>query len=286
MTHTGCPFCAIVKGERSDAKVVFRDSLVTAFFPLNPATRGHTLVIPNRHVADFTDLTENESERLGAAVRRAAKGVRAAVSPEGMNIIQSTGEAATQTVPHVHFHVVPRWHDDDVVLRWPDSSADSESAQEVTLEAIRLMLPSATETIAPDDRRQHLAFIQAVVTRMSQASSSSKAWLLPIVTLTYGYAITKEQFWVAILGLVSVVTFGILDANYLKQERAFRKLYDRVASGGDIPTFSMNPSIAGPAGTRSNYWPDWEDIRSWAVAPVYGPLIAVGVAIGFWAHCQ
>jgi hypothetical protein len=121
---------------------------------------------------------------------------------------------------------------------------------------------------------------------MSQASSSAKTWLLPLVTLTYGYAVTKQQWWVAVLGLVAVGIFGLLDANYLKQERAFRKLYDKVASGGDIPAFSMNPALAGTTGVRGNYWPDRKDIWSWAVAPVYGPLLAVGVAIAVWAHCQ
>ena len=76
------------------------------------------------------------------------------------------------------------------------------------------------------------------MTRMSQASSSSKTWLLPILTLTYSYAITKHQTWIAVVGALAVLIFGLLDANYLKQERAFRKLYDKVASGGDIPAFS------------------------------------------------
>jgi histidine triad (HIT) family protein len=119
---------------------------------------------------------------------------------------------------------------------------------------------------------------------MSQASSSSKTWLLPVVTLTYGYAVTKEKVWVALLGIVAVVIFGVLDANYLKHERAFRKLYEKVASGGDIPTFSMNPALAGLAGSKVRYWPDWEAIRSWAVAPVYGPLIIAGIAIAIWAY--
>ena len=286
VTQARCPFCAIIKGEDPSARVVYQDQNVTAFFPLVPATRGHTLVVPNRHVVEHTDLTPSESRQLGESVRRAARGVRAAVSPDGINIIQSTGAAATQTVPHVHFHVVPRWHNDRVELRWPDTEAEGEVEQDATLELIRSVLPGPSEDVSPEDRRQHLSFIQAVVTRMSQASSSSKSWLLPIVTITYGYAVTKEQLWVAMLGVAAVAIFGLLDANYLKQERAFRKLYDKVAAGGDIPSFSLNPAFAGPAGSKVNYWPDWEDIRSWAVAPVYGPLLVVGVSIAIWAHCR
>lgn len=286
MSDDPCPFCVIVKDEDPKARVLYRDRDVTAFFPLMPATKGHTLVIPNRHVAEHVDLTDTESRQLGSAVRRTAKALRSAVSPDGINIIQSTGPVATQTIPHVHFHVVPRWSSDDVSLIWPDKEAEDSAAQDQTLALVRSVLPSANSDVSPEDRRQHLSFIQAVVTRMSQASSSAKTWLLPIVTLTYGYAVTKQQWLVAVMGLIAVVIFGVLDANYLKQERAFRKLYDKVAVGSDIPAFSMDPSLAGSAGTKINYWPDWEDIRSWAVAPVYGPLLLAGIAIAVWAHCQ
>ncbi len=173
-----------------------------------------------------------------------------------------------------------------MTLAWPEGPAEDEDAQDQTLQLVRSTLPAASEEASPDDRRQHLSFIQAIVTRMSQASSSAKTWLLPIVTLTFGYAVTKERALIAMLGVFAVVVFGILDANYLKQERAFRKLYDHVASGRDIPTFSLNPALAGPAGPKVNYWPDWEDIRSWAVAPIYGPLVLVGLAIAVWAHCR
>lgn len=140
--------------------------------------------------------------------------------------------------------------------------------------------------VSDEDRRQHLSFIQAVITRMSQASSTSKSWLLPIVTATYGYAITGKSILVALLGCLAVLVFGVLDANYLKQERAFRKLYDEVASGSPIPAFSMNPALASPAGNGANYWPDWADARSWAVAPVYGPLLLAGLGLGIWLFCR
>jgi histidine triad (HIT) family protein len=117
---------------------------------------------------------------------------------------------------------------------------------------------------------------------MSQASSSSKSWLLPIVTATYGYGITQHAAGVVLLGLVAVLVFGVLDANYLKQERAFRKLYDDVAAGRDVPAFSMTLALPSPDGRTVNYWPDWRDLRSWTVAPVYGPLLAAGMAILVW----
>jgi hypothetical protein len=80
--------------------------------------------------------------------------------------------------------------------------------------------------------------------------------------------------------------FGLLDANYLKQERAFRKLYDQVAQGSPIPAFAMNPALASPHGSVVNYWPDWADLRSWAILPFYGPLLLAGSGIAIWLHCR
>lgn len=276
-----CPFCAIISGDDPSARVLFRNHDITAFFPLEPATRGHTLVVPNRHLADLTDLTPAESRNIGEAVRRTARAIGAALSPEGLNVIQSSGSVATQTVPHVHFHLVPRWSGDRMVLRWPSSAAEDGPAQDATLAALKAVMRVEPSVASTEDRRQHLSFIQAVITRMSQASSSSKSWLLPIVTVTYGYAITQKSVSVALLGCLAVLVFCVLDANYLKQERAFRNLYDRVAAGHAVPPFSMSPAVASPTGTRANYWPDWPDVRSWAVAPVYGPLLLAGLARAF-----
>jgi diadenosine tetraphosphate (Ap4A) HIT family hydrolase len=286
VTERECAFCKIVSDHDSQARIVFRDEAVTAFFPLDPATRGHTLVIPNRHVTGLTELSVVEARDLGEAVLRTAQAIYASLAPEGMNVIQSTGVAATQTIPHVHFHVVPRWTGDRMGLTWPTVEAENEDQQDQTLAVIRSALPPTNIVVTAEDRRQHLSFIQAVITRMSQASSSSKSWLLPIVTLSYGYAVTQKSWPVALLGIIAVLVFGVLDANYLKEERAFRKLYDQVASGSAIPAFSMNPALAASAGTRVNYWPDWQDLRSWAILPVHGPLLLGGAGILIWLHCR
>jgi hypothetical protein len=106
---------------------------------------------------------------------------------------------------------------------------------------------SATD---PDDRRKHLDFIQAVVMRMSAASATTKSWLLPVVTATYGYALTKSADSVALLSVTAVVLFTFLDANYLRQEKAYRRLYDAVTRGTrSVPQFSLDPSYADPPGS-------------------------------------
>lgn len=149
----------------------------------------------------------------------------------------------------------------------------------------------------PDDRRQYLGFIQSVIMRMSAASTQAKSWLLPVVTATYGYALTQTADSVAALGIGGVLIFALMDANYLNQERSFRSLYDSVVQGDAIPPFSMDPSLAAPAGPDApalrskqflrsirQWFPPWKVWTSWAIAPFYGSLLAVGIAI--WARVR
>ena len=156
-------------------------------------------------------------------------------------------------------------------------------------------------TVVPiegEDRRKHLDFIQATITRMSSASTTTKSWMLPVVTATYGYALTKNADSVAALGIGAVVLFAYLDANYLRAERRFRCLYEAVIAGADgIALFSLNPFDATQdgAGRFSDDWParmpKWINAaipgpkiwKSWAVGPFYGVLVAVGVGIGIRA---
>ena len=132
-----CPFCEIVQREDPDAREVYRDEHVVAFFPLEPATLGHTLVIPRQHVVDIWALDEATAAHLARGTLRVANAVRRVVEPQGLNIIQSNGEAATQTVAHVHVHVVPRWAGDAVGRIWPPETDYSEDQKDETWERLR-----------------------------------------------------------------------------------------------------------------------------------------------------
>jgi histidine triad (HIT) family protein len=121
----GCDFCEIIAKEEP-ARIVWRSAEVIAFFPLEPATTGHTLIVPTDHIPDIFGLDEAVATKLTIATLRVAKAVRTAVSPDGLNIIQSNGAAATQTVDHVHVHVVPRWEGDAMGQIWPAEAVDAE----------------------------------------------------------------------------------------------------------------------------------------------------------------
>jgi histidine triad (HIT) family protein len=114
-----CEFCAIARAEDSSAEVICRGTNWVAFFPLNPATPGHTLIIPRDHVSDLWTASLTLGGDLMAAAIRVGRAIKASLKPDGMNLISSEGGVAEQTVFHLHLHVVPRWLRDGFGDIWP-----------------------------------------------------------------------------------------------------------------------------------------------------------------------
>jgi histidine triad (HIT) family protein len=133
----GCDFCAIARGEDRSVQIICEGDDWIAFLPLKPATKGHTLVIPRRHVADVWELDERLGSDLMAALIRVGRAVEAAVRPEGMNLISSKGSAAEQTVFHLHLHVLPRWKRDGFDRIWPTESPYEDNDLQAVAERIR-----------------------------------------------------------------------------------------------------------------------------------------------------
>lgn len=131
-----CDFCAIVANEEP-AREVLRDEHVVAFFPLEPATLGHTLIIPREHIPDIWTITDGIASHLGRSTLIVATAIRKTLKIDGLNIIQSNGEAATQTVMHLHVHVVPRYADDAMGEIWPIETDWSEAAMAETQRSVR-----------------------------------------------------------------------------------------------------------------------------------------------------
>lgn len=137
-----CPFCDIIERDDPDAREVYRDSRAVAFFPLEPATLGHTLIAPLRHVPTIWELDRETAAHLGILTLRLAHAIRKAMEPEGLNVIQSNGAAATQTVMHLHVHVVPRWGGDSLGRIWPVETDYSEAQKDVAWHRLRTALSS------------------------------------------------------------------------------------------------------------------------------------------------
>lgn len=103
-------FAKILRGEMP-AFTVFETEHCLAFLDVMPQSDGHTLVLPKQPAETLFDLDDESATHLIAAVRTVAEGVRNAFSPDGIRLMQLNGEAAGQTVPHVHMHIVPCYAD-------------------------------------------------------------------------------------------------------------------------------------------------------------------------------
>ncbi|MEU6492668.1 HIT domain-containing protein [Streptomyces sp. NPDC046984] len=134
-----CDFCAIGAG-RAPATVVWEDGQNMAFFPLRPAVMGHTLVIPKVHYVDLFEVPDSALPSLMQAVTTVGRGLRAALNPDGMNVINSAGRAASQSVFHVHVHLVPRWAEDRFGNIWPPSEPWTGEVKEGVAEMVRQQL--------------------------------------------------------------------------------------------------------------------------------------------------
>ena len=132
-----CPFCMIARGEDASVEVVCEGDSWVAFFPREPATPGHTLVIPRVHVRDLWELQQPLDAELISAVGAVGRAIQEGLNPEGMNLISSSGAAAEQTVFHLHLHVVPRWHRDRIGRIWPPKRRMVEQLTEAVAAQIR-----------------------------------------------------------------------------------------------------------------------------------------------------
>ena len=125
-----CLFCGIVAGD-VPAQIVDSDEETVAFMDINPATRGHALVIPRRHASDLMEISDEDLAATTKAARRLAQRMEAVLEPDGFNILNSCRPAAWQTVFHFHVHVVPRYDDDPLKLPWVPSEGDPDEIAQV-----------------------------------------------------------------------------------------------------------------------------------------------------------
>ena len=125
MSHADCIFCKIVAGELP-ASIVDEDEQTIAFMDINPATRGHSLVIPRAHATDLLEIEPSQLTAVSIAAQRLAARAKERLGADGVNVINSCGAAAWQTVFHFHLHVIPRYQGDPLRLPWTPAPGDSE----------------------------------------------------------------------------------------------------------------------------------------------------------------
>ena len=132
-----CVFCAIAAGEIPCFKV-HEDDLVLAYLDINPFTEGHTLVIPKTHTTGLLDTPPDVLGEIVKRVQKIAARLKTALPCDGFNILQNNGAAAGQTVPHIHFHIVPRYGTGEGGISFASGKGDMEKLAKLA-ERIRMV---------------------------------------------------------------------------------------------------------------------------------------------------
>jgi histidine triad (HIT) family protein len=123
-----CLFCKIVAGELP-ATIVAEDERTVAFMDINPATRGHALVVPRNHVTNLLEIEHDDLAATVVAAQGLARRVTERLGADGVNLLNSCGQAAWQTVFHFHVHVIPRYVDDPLTLPWRPAPGDADEIE-------------------------------------------------------------------------------------------------------------------------------------------------------------
>ena len=136
---SNCIFCKIVAGEIPSAKV-YEDAEVLAFMDIGPIIKGHTLVIPKQHFDPLTATPEPVLAKLMAVVKKIAAAQMNGLKADGVNVMQTNGSAAGQVVPHIHFHVIPRYTTDGHRWNWAAKKYDDPAEMQKLAAAIKAAL--------------------------------------------------------------------------------------------------------------------------------------------------
>ena len=123
MPEADCIFCKVIAGELP-GEIVDSDERTVTVMDINPATRGHVVVIPREHSQDLLSVSEDDLAATMQAVRRIATRMRETLEPAGFNVLSNMGRAAWQSIFHFHVHVIPRYADDPLRLPWVPGPGD------------------------------------------------------------------------------------------------------------------------------------------------------------------
>ena len=122
-----CVFCKIIEGEIPSFKV-YEDENVIAFLDTNPVSKGHTLVVPKKHVETIHEA--DGMDYMWDTIVKVSNAVKTAFNPGGINIDQNNGEMAGQEVFHLHFHITPRYDGSEIQLDY--NRSDLKNGEEIS----------------------------------------------------------------------------------------------------------------------------------------------------------
>ena len=124
-----CIFCKIVNNEIPSSKV-YEDNDILSFMDINPNNKGHSLVITKKHIETFNEIPKDLLQKLILIVQKVSNSVQDSTSCHGYNIVMNNKKASGQLVPHVHFHIIPRFENDNVASDWKTTKYNENEIDE------------------------------------------------------------------------------------------------------------------------------------------------------------
>ncbi len=130
MKQDNCIFCKIIAGE-IPSQTLYEDEKFKVILDVGPATKGHALILPKNHYANFYEQPEEDSADTIRLAKKMMQQMTDKLKCDGFNIVQNNGEVAGQTVFHYHMHLIPRYKNDGEILKYVAGSPSSEELAQI-----------------------------------------------------------------------------------------------------------------------------------------------------------
>lgn len=130
MKNENCIFCKIAAGEIPSA-TIYEDDDFRVILDIEPASKGHALILPKEHYANLYELPEELASKALIVAKKVIASMTEIVGCDGYNVLQNNGEVAGQTVFHFHIHLIPRYKEDDVTIAWSQGKLTDELKAEI-----------------------------------------------------------------------------------------------------------------------------------------------------------
>ena len=137
MKKENCIFCKIAAGE-IPSKTLYEDDNFRVILDISPASKGHAIILPKNHADNLFELSDEDASKIFVVAKKVASVMKEILLCDGLNVLQNNGEAAGQSVFHLHVHLIPRYENDAVTIKWNPGEADEtffdEFAQKIQKE--------------------------------------------------------------------------------------------------------------------------------------------------------
>lgn len=130
MKNENCIFCKIAAGDIPSA-TIYEDEDFRVILDIEPASKGHALILPKEHYANLYELPEELASKVLVVAKKVVTAMTEVLGCDGYNVLQNNGEAAGQTVFHFHMHLIPRYDKDNVNIKWKPGTLKEEWKEEI-----------------------------------------------------------------------------------------------------------------------------------------------------------